>query len=104
MDACIERLGVRNHLLPSVSFAVVDGKTYGTPLTMSPQSLLVNTDLLKEAGVALPITVEEFYHAAKAVKEKIGAWGYAFPNDTASAIHVYINSMQWVIGMGGDWS
>ena len=104
MDGCIDSLGVRDRLLPSVSFAEIDGKTYGTPLTMSPQSLLVNTSLLEEAGVEIPTTIEEFYAAAKTIKETTGHWGYAFPNDTASAIHVYINSMQWVIGMGVDWS
>ena len=104
MDACIDESGLRDRILPSVSFAQVDGKTYGTPLTMSPQSLLVNTQLLEAAGVDIPTNLDEFYAAAKAVKEKTGEFGYGFPNDTASAIHVYINSMHWLIGMGSDWS
>ena len=104
MDACIDESGLRDRILPSVSFAQVDGQTYGTPLTMSPQSLLVNTQLLDAAGVAIPTNLDEFYAAAKAVKETTGEFGYGFPNDTASAIHVYINSMHWLIGMGSDWS
>ena len=104
MDDCIEASGFADRMLPSVSFAQVDGKTYGVPLTMSPQSLLVNKQLLEAAGVDIPTNLDEFYAAANAVKEKTGEFGYAFPNDTASAIHVYINSMQWLIGMGSDWS
>lgn len=104
MDDCIASKGLADRLLPSVGFARHDGHTYGTPLTMSPQSLLVNTDLLAEAGVEIPITIDEFYAAAKAVHEVTGAWGYAFPNDMSASIHVYINSMQWVIGLGSDWS
>ena len=104
MDDCIEASGFGDRMLPSVSFAQVDGKTYGVPLTMSPQSLLVNKQLLEAAGVDIPTNLDEFYAAANAVKAKTGEFGYAFPNDTASAIHVYINSMQWLIGMGSDWS
>jgi multiple sugar transport system substrate-binding protein len=66
--------------------------------------MVVNRALLDEAGVGIPTTVEELYEASKAVKEKTGAYGYAFPNDMAAPIHVYINSMQWVIGFGSDWS
>ena len=104
MDECIAASGLGDRMLPSVSFAQVGGKTYGTPLTMSPQSLLVNTQLLEAAGVEIPTNLDEFYAAAKAVKENTGEFGYGFPNDTASAIHVYINSMHWLIGMGSDWS
>ena len=104
MDGCIEASGFGDRILPSVSFAQVDGNTYGVPLTMSPQSLLVNKQLLADAGVEIPTNLDEFYAAAKAVKEATGEFGYGFPNDTASAIHVYINSMQWLIGMGSDWS
>ena len=104
MDECIEASGFGDRILPSVSFAQVDGTTYGTPLTMSPQSLLVNQNLLDAAGVEIPTNLDEFYAAARAVKEKTGEFGYGFPNDTASAIHVYINSMHWLIGMGSDWS
>ena len=104
MDECIASSGLADRILPSVSFAQIDGKTYGVPLTMSPQSLLVNKQLLAAAGVEIPTNLDEFYAAAKAVKETTGEFGYGFPNDTASAIHVYINSMHWLIGMGSDWS
>ncbi len=104
LDDCIAKSSFKDRMLPSVSFARFGGKTYGVPLTMSPQSLLYNKALLAQAGVKLPTTIDEFYAAAKAVKEKTGQWGYAFPNNVASPLFIYIQSMQWVIGMGGDWA
>lgn len=105
LDQCIAEGGFGDRLLKSVEFAKVDGVTYGVPLTMSPWSVVVNRKLLAEAGIEeMPRTVEELYAASLAVKEKTGAYGYAFGNDMAAPLHVYINSMQWVLGFGSDWS
>lgn len=104
LDACIKGASFKDRLLPSASFAVFDGVTYGLPVTMSPQSLIYNKRLLDKAGVAVPTTIEEFVAAAKAVKEKTGEWGYVFPNDTSNVLFTYVVSMPWVIGLGSDWS
>jgi ABC-type glycerol-3-phosphate transport system substrate-binding protein len=104
LDDCIAGSSFKDRILPSVSYAQRDGVTYGIPLTMSPQSLLYNKRLLDEAGVGVPTTIDEFYAAAKAVKEKTGAWGYAFNSDTANVLQTYIITMQWLIGLGSDWS
>lgn len=104
LDDCIAASPWKDRMLASVSYAKFNGKTYGVPLTMSPQSLLYNKAMLDEAGVAVPKTLEEFYAAVKAVKAKTGNWGYAFPNNVSSPLFIYMQSMQWVIGMGSDWS
>lgn len=104
LDECIAQGGHGETILPSISFAQVDGVTYGVPLTMSPWSMVVNHKLLEEAGVGVPTTLDEMYAAAKAVKERTGNYGFAFGNDMAAAIHVYINAMQFVIGNGSDFS
>lgn len=105
LDDCIARSSYRDRLLPSIAYAQRDGKTYGIPLTMSPQSLLYNRALLEQAGVGeVPTTLEAFYQAARAVKERTGQWGYAFPNNVSSVLFTYIQSMQWVIGLGSDWA
>jgi multiple sugar transport system substrate-binding protein len=104
LDDCIAHSSYKDRLLPSISYARKDGKTYGIPLTMSPQSLIYNKKLLDAAGVGVPTTLDEFYAAAKAVKERTGQWGYAFPNNVSSVLFIYIQSMQWVIGLGSDWS
>ncbi|HEX3347371.1 MAG TPA: sugar ABC transporter substrate-binding protein [Acetobacteraceae bacterium] len=103
-DDCIAKSSLKDRMLSSVSYARVNGKTYGVPLTMSPQSMLVNKALLAQAGVDVPKTLDEMYAAAKAVKEKTGQWGYAFPNNVSSVLFTYIQSMQWVIGLGSDWA
>ncbi|WP_377842066.1 ABC transporter substrate-binding protein [Bosea sp. UC22_33] len=105
LDDCIAASSFKDRLLPSVKYAQKDGKTYGIPLTMSPQSMIVNRDLLEKAGVErIPTTPDEFYAAAKAVKEKTGQWGYGFPNNMSNALFPYLQSMQWIVGLGGDWS
>ncbi len=104
LDDCIAHSSFKDRLLPTISYARHNGKTYGIPLTMSPQSLLYNKALLDAAGAAIPTTVDEMYSAVKAVKEKTGQWGYAFPNNVSSVLFTYLQSMQWVIGMGSDWS
>ncbi|MCB9992693.1 MAG: sugar ABC transporter substrate-binding protein [Hyphomicrobiaceae bacterium] len=103
LDDCIAAGGFGDRLLPSVSYAQIDGHTYGVPLTMSPWSMVVNKALLEENGLAVPTTVDELYAVSQALKEK-GIYGYAFGNDMSAPIHVYINSMQWVLGFGSDWS
>lgn len=103
LDECIAGSSFKNRILPAVRFAEIDGHIYGVPMTMSPQSLIYNKKLLDEAGVGVPTTVQEFVAAAKAVKQKTGQWGYVFPNNS-DALFTYIISMQWLTGMGSDWS
>jgi len=105
LDPWLDKAAFKKDLLPSIKVAVYDGKTYGIPLTMSPQSLLYNQDLLDKAGIKkLPETPQEFFDAAKLVKEKTGAWGYAMPTKTSDVLLSYILTMQWIIGFGSDWS
>lgn len=105
MDDCLAEASFTDRLLPSISVAVYDEQTYGIPLTMSPQSLIYNRELMDAAGVEeVPTTVEELYEAAQMVKEETGEWGYAMPTDTADVLLSYIVTMQWVLGFGSDWS
>jgi ABC-type glycerol-3-phosphate transport system substrate-binding protein len=104
LDDCIAHASFKDRLLPSIAYARHDGKTYGVPLTMSPQSLIYNRALLDQAGVGVPTNLDEWYAAMQAVKAKTGQWGYAFPNKVADTMFVYLQSMQWVIGLGSDWS
>ncbi|MCA9877123.1 MAG: sugar ABC transporter substrate-binding protein [Thermomicrobiales bacterium] len=90
--------------LPILQVAQRDGQTYGVVLTASPQGLLYNQELLDAAGVGVPETVDEFYDAVLAVKEKTGEWGYIFSMDTAEEQNAYISTMQWVLGFGSDWA
>jgi multiple sugar transport system substrate-binding protein len=105
LDAYLETAAYKADILPSIKVSIRDGKTYGIPQTMSPQSLLYNPDLLEKAGVTkVPTTVEEFFDACKQVKEKTGEWGYAVPTKTSDVQWTYIVTMQWIIGFGSNWS
>ncbi len=105
LDSYLDKSTVKANVLPSIKVSVVGGKTHGVPLTMSPQSLLYNQDLLDKAGIKkLPETPQEFFDQAKLVKDKTGAWGYAMPTKPADVLMSYILTMQWVIGFGSDWA
>lgn len=105
LDECFADTDIMDRLLPSVSFAQRDGKTYGAPLTMSPQGLIYNRELMEEAGVEdVPTTPEELYEASKTIYEETGKYGYIYPTDNADVQQHYINSLQWMLGYGGDWS
>jgi ABC-type glycerol-3-phosphate transport system substrate-binding protein len=105
LDDCLADADFTETLLPSISVAQRDGVTYGIPLTMSPQSLLYNQELLDAAGIeSIPTTVEELFEAAQTIKDETGAWGYGFPTDTSDVLLSYIVTMQWVLGFGSDWS
>lgn len=105
LDAWLAAAPFKDAILPSVSIAQKNGMTYGLPMTMSPQGLIYNQKLMDEAGIQMvPTTVEELYEAAKIIKEKTGAWGYAAATNTADVLWSYIVTMQWIIGFGSDWS
>lgn len=62
----------------------VDGTLYGVPYNRTTQGLIVNTDLLKEAGIdRVASTWDEYYEDAVKFKEAMGEdyyYGYAFFN------------------------
>ena len=90
LDDCIAASPFKDRMLASVSYAKFNGKTYGVPLTMSPQSLLYNKAMLDEAGVAVPTTLDEFYAAVKAVKAKDRQLGLRLPQQRLEpAFHLH---------------
>ncbi|WP_270790461.1 extracellular solute-binding protein [Enterococcus diestrammenae] len=50
--------------------AEIDGKQYGIPFNKSTEALVYNADMLKEYGVEVPTTMEEFAQACKDIYEK----------------------------------
>lgn len=105
LDSCFEGTDVMDRVLPTVSAVQRDGKTYGVPLTMSPQALVYNKDLMDAAGVtAVPTTPDELLEASRKIKEATGKFGYAVPTDTSDVLQTYIESMKWILGYGSDWS
>lgn len=58
-----------------------DGVLYSLPFNKSVQILYYNKDLLDQAGVPVPSTMEELARAAQAVKEATGVAGFAMRPD-----------------------
>lgn len=105
LDECLAGTGIEERLLPSVSVAQRDGTTYGVPLTMSPRGLLYNTELMERAGVTdVPETPEQLLEASRQVMAETGEFGYAFSSDPSEVLQTYIESMNWILGNGSDWS
>lgn len=77
----------------------VEGQTYMVPLNSGIYYLYVNTDILENAGVAIPTTREEFVEAAIAVTnpdENIYGWSLPLTLDNPNAVQNDI--MTWIWG------
>ena len=61
-----------------VKWATVDGKQYALPWFGAVYMLYYRTDLLKQAGVEVPKTWDEYVAAAKTLQEKTGVTGTTF--------------------------
>jgi ABC-type glycerol-3-phosphate transport system substrate-binding protein len=54
------------------SYALWKGGIYGVPYALDPRIVAMNSAAFKEAGVAAPITLQDFYDAAKALTKRSG--------------------------------
>ncbi|MDI9458522.1 ABC transporter substrate-binding protein [Candidatus Darwinibacter acetoxidans] len=80
----------------------VDGATYMIPVVNFAYPMLVNVDLLKEAGVTeMPKTWSEFKAAAQAVVNNTNAYGWVIPLSTSSPSGIQNQFMSWLWASGG---
>jgi multiple sugar transport system substrate-binding protein len=64
----------------AVSGGRVDGKMYAIDLGMNSMNILVDADMFKKAGVALPPkdwTFAQWSNAAEQIHQKLGVWGFS---------------------------
>ena len=61
-----------------------DGEIYAIPWTTDTFTIAYNTELLEEAGVAVPTTWEELQSASRTIFEKTGKTGFGFPAGSAA--------------------
>jgi N,N'-diacetylchitobiose transport system substrate-binding protein len=88
-------------LLPGfVEGAQVDGKTYAVPYYAGSKYIFYRKDLLEQAGIAVPTTMDEFVQAAidlkKANPEPANFSGFWFPGQD------WRNGVAFVWNAGGD--
>ncbi len=105
LDAYLDKASFKDKMVPTQKAATIGSKTYGVVFTASPQGLLVNTALLQQAGLATPpTTIDELFQAAKQIKDKTGAFGVGFVNDSKAVLLSYIAAMHYVLGNGSDFA
>ncbi len=104
LDPWLDKAPFKNKLVLLQRFARKNGKNYGVALTASPQGLLYNQQLLQQAGVDIPRTLDELYNAADKIYKKTGVYGFGVHVDTSAMLLSYVSCMQWVLGNGGDFS
>ncbi|TVR94462.1 MAG: sugar ABC transporter substrate-binding protein [Spirochaetaceae bacterium] len=106
LDRFLENSELNDRLLPVVRHvAEIDGSVYAVLRALPPWMLHANMRILNEAGIQEPpSTLEEFYAAAKAVKENTDAWGYVGWLDSAN-VHDYTRTvLAWFVGFGGHFT
>ncbi len=78
-----------------------DGMYYGVPLVTEREILYYRTDLLEEAGIEVPTTLEELRDAAEALTDvDAGIFGIVSRGLTAAAVTQFSG---YLYSMGGDW-
>ncbi len=105
LDKWLEDSDLNDRLLPLVREAGSrDGQVYAFIRALPPWVLITNEKLLNQAGIEkAPQNIEDFYEAAKAVKEKTGKWGYVAWLDYADDFNTMRSILSWLIGFGGHW-
>jgi len=79
--------------------SVYDGKTLGLPFAPYFVLPVHNKDVLAQAGVQIPKTVDEFVAACKTIKDKTGIAGTAINNQSGTPVgQAYF---EWIYNNGG---
>lgn len=84
--------------------AVFDGTHYGVAWSRVNYALIYNIELLEEAGVAPPATVDELIEAGQAVEAATGAKGFAVRHQMNESTPWGDDFTNWTYGYGGSWS
>lgn len=81
----------------------VDGKRYAVDFGRSPQQLLINTTLLKEQGLEVPTTYDEFLDVAEKLTDAPNSYGFAFRHTTDDPNGMWADVTNWTHGSGASW-
>lgn len=81
-----------------------DGKRYAVTFTRHPYVMMVNTAMLKEKGLEVPTTFDEFKAMTEAWADPPNTFGFAFRHTTADTNGWWLDLTNWIHGSGGFWS
>ncbi|GAB3810947.1 sugar ABC transporter substrate-binding protein [Tessaracoccus terricola] len=77
------------------------GSVYGVPLVTEREILYYNKEILADAGVEVPTTMEEFEAAVEATTDKdAGIFGWVSRGQRSAAVTQFSS---FLYSMGGDW-
>ena len=79
--------------------STIDGKLMGLPAAASARAMMVNLDLLKQAGVEPPKTWDDFHLAAKKLAQLPNVYGFGLQGKEVET-DTYFYYALW--GFGGD--
>lgn len=82
----------------------VDGKRYGIVWETLNYALIMNEELLAQAGVQPPTNYDEFAAAAKTLTKGDQQFGFAFRNTMPEQTGWWFDLSNWVYGNGGRWT
>jgi len=101
-DKTIDLTGVAK---AAISGGIIGGKLYAVDLGTNALAFVLNTDLFKKAGVALPSdnwTWSDFSRIATQIHDKLGIWGMGYGLDDANQWrNLYLGTGQWVFSADG---
>lgn len=84
--------------------AILDGTHYGVAWSRVNYTLIYNIELLEEAGVEPPTTVDELIEAGQAIEAATGAKGFAVRHQMNESTPWSDDFTNWTYGYGGSWS
>lgn len=105
LDKYLEAAGVSFDQLNSLhKEATKDGHIYGVTFQVNPRALIVNGQMLKDAGISMPTNVDEFVEALKTLRNPAKQqFGFASWATSGSAQDLYLETAPIVYGFGGQW-
>lgn len=84
------------------SFMEWNGETQGLLLNSYAYHLYYNQDILDEAGVDVPTTIDEFVSAVETINENTDYEGFA--GITTNTADAYVEASMFVVGEGLEWA
>lgn len=104
LDKYLEMAGISADMLNSShKVAIKDGHVYGIALQINPRALLVNKQLLTQAGLATPTNLDQFMAAIKKLRKPAAQqFGFYTISTSGTGQDLYLQIAPIVFGFGGS--
>ncbi|MER9178299.1 sugar ABC transporter substrate-binding protein [Mesorhizobium sp. M0955] len=105
LDEYVKAAGVSlDQLNPLNKNAMKDGHIYGITLEVNPRALMINEKLLRDAGVSIPATADEFLVAMGKLRNPAKQeFGFYSLSTSGTSQDAYLQTAPIIYGFGGGW-